>query len=94
MAKGPQKNTINKSKGNMTASPGYSNTSKPQEKDPNSNLMELIEAFKEEMDTSLKGNPHLLRTKWREDRGRIVGGGEQNGGIIVSEGEDSWKGQF
>ena len=57
MAKGPQKNTINKSQGNMapsehsyptTPSPGYPNTTKTQENDLKSNLIKMIEAFKEE----------------------------------------------
>jgi len=36
------------------ASPGYANTTKTQENDPKSNLIKMIEAFKEEMNKSLK----------------------------------------
>jgi hypothetical protein len=57
MAKGPQKNTIDKSQGNRTPSayyptsgrPGYPNTSRAQEHDLKSNFIRKIEAFKEEM---------------------------------------------
>jgi hypothetical protein len=63
MVKGQYKNTINKSQGNMgppepsygtTASPGYSNTAEAQENDLKSNLMKMIEAFKEKMNKSLE----------------------------------------
>ena len=38
----------------MTASPGYPNTVEAQENDLKSNLMKMIEAFKGEMNKSLK----------------------------------------
>jgi hypothetical protein len=64
MAKGQPKNTINKGQGNMTssgysyttiASPGYHNTNKAQENDLKSNLIMMIESFREKMNKSLKG---------------------------------------
>ena len=63
MFKGPQKNTINKSQGNIkpskhsyptTASPGYPNKTKAQVNDLKSNHIKMIETFKEEMNKSLK----------------------------------------
>ena len=63
IAKGPQKDTINKGHSHMTplehtymsvVSPGYPNTTKAQENDLKSNLIKMIEAFKEEMNKSLK----------------------------------------
>ena len=63
MANGQHKNTINKIQGNIalpqprhpiTASSGYPNTDQVQENDFESNLMEMIEVFKEKISTSLK----------------------------------------
>jgi hypothetical protein len=63
MAKIPQKYTINKSQGNMTppkhsysttASPGYPNTTETQENYLKSNIIKMIEAFKEKMNNSLQ----------------------------------------
>ena len=61
MPRGQHKNIINNSQGNM-ASPkpsfptslGYCNIAKAQENDLKSYLMRMIEAFKEEMNKSLK----------------------------------------
>lgn len=62
-AKGQDKNEINKSQGYMTtpkqscptiASLGYPNTTKTQENDVKSSLTNVEDAFKEEMDKSLK----------------------------------------
>ena len=56
-------NKINKSLRNMTllepiypatASPGYLNTAKAQEDDHKSNIINTLEAFKEEINISLK----------------------------------------
>jgi len=58
MAKGPRKKTINESQGNVTppensysttARLGYPNTTEAEENDLKSNLIKMIEAFKEEM---------------------------------------------
>jgi hypothetical protein len=58
MAKGPQNNTINKRQVKKTAlehsypntvSPGYPNRTKVQVNDLNSNLIKMIEAFKEKV---------------------------------------------
>ena len=58
MAKGHQKNTNNKTEQYdtfrthrypITASLGYSNTAEAQENDLKSNLIKMIEAFKEEI---------------------------------------------
>jgi hypothetical protein len=63
MGKGQCRNTINKSQGNMvltepryptTASSEYLNTAESQENNLKSNLMKMIETFKEEMNTFLK----------------------------------------
>ena len=57
MAKGPSKNTVNKSQDNvaclepsylMTTSPRYLNRTEAQEDDLESNLIKMIESFKEE----------------------------------------------
>ena len=57
------KNTINKHPENMTllkssypatASPGYPNTTEAQEDDHKSNIINTLEAFKEEINISLK----------------------------------------
>jgi hypothetical protein len=63
MAKGHHKNTISKNQRNMapsepsystTTSPGYSNIFETQENDIKFNLVKMIEAFKEEVNISLK----------------------------------------
>ena len=63
MPKGQHKNTRKKSQGNMapsepryasTAKPGYPNKTKAQEEDLKSNLIMMIEVFKEKMNKSLK----------------------------------------
>lgn len=63
MAKGHQKNTINKSQVKMTppknsytntASPSYTNITKTQENDIKSNIIKMIKCFKKEMNMSLK----------------------------------------
>lgn len=63
MAKGPQKNTINKNQGNMiptnhnystTASPGYPNTPETWENDLKFKLTKMMEVFQEEMNKSFK----------------------------------------
>jgi hypothetical protein len=63
MAKGPQKNKINKSQGNMTPSEDsyhsvaitrYSNTTKVGENDIKHNFIKMIESIKEEINKSLK----------------------------------------
>jgi hypothetical protein len=63
MLKEQHKNTINKSKGNMVppdpsyppiTNPEYPNETEAQEKDLKSNLIKMIEAFKEDMDKPLK----------------------------------------
>ena len=63
MAKGQHKNTVNNGQGNTapkelnyvtTASPGHPNTAEAQENDLQSNLIKMIEAFKEETNKSLK----------------------------------------
>ena len=63
MAEGQHKNTTNKSQDNMAppehncptaASPGYPNTTITEEDDLKSNFITMIEAFKEEINKSLK----------------------------------------
>lgn len=63
MAKGQYKNTIKNNQGNTAppdpssptiASPEYYNTAKAQENNPKSNLVKIIEAFKEEINKSFK----------------------------------------
>ena len=63
MPKGQHKKTINKTQGNMpplepssptTANPGYPNENEAQENGLKFNFIKMIEAFKEEMNKSLK----------------------------------------
>ena len=63
MAKGPQKNTINKSQDSLTtsehsypttASPGYSNKTKTQENSLKYKPVKMDESYTEEMNKSLK----------------------------------------
>jgi hypothetical protein len=56
MAKDPKKSTVNKSQGNtiLLEYPGYPNKTKAQENDLKCNLMKIIEAFRDEMNKSLK----------------------------------------
>lgn len=63
MAKGPRKNTIDKSQGDRTpskhsypttASPGYPNTTKTQEDNLTSDLIKMIEAFKDKTNSVKK----------------------------------------
>jgi len=75
MAKSSRKNTMNKNLGNMTpsehkyptiANPGYPNTTKEQGNDLKSNLVKMIEAFKEEMYKSFKEiQENTIKKRWR-----------------------------